>query len=87
MINTIDKEFRCPRCGSFKFGSIMLPDNSLERLCHGCHRFTWGERDDWKYFRLTRSALEAKIVVLEECNIKLASQVLGLGGSIRWRDK
>lgn len=63
--NPFDREFHCPKCGSSHFGSSMLSDNSLERLCHGCYRFTWNEREDDKYFRLTRSVLEAKLEALE----------------------
>lgn len=57
-----DLVFKCPDCGGSAFGSMAVdladPSGPLERFCHGddakdgragC-RFSWHERDDWKYF-------------------------------------
>ncbi len=53
-----DQTFRCPTCGSTCFGSwgdAADPRRPMQRSCHGrigaqnC-RFTWPEKDDWKYF-------------------------------------
>jgi len=55
----IRTKFRCPACGGSAFGSRGVPPN-LERCCHGddagdgrhgC-RFSWHERDDYKYFHV-----------------------------------
>ncbi|SDW96572.1 hypothetical protein SAMN05421681_103352 [Lysobacter enzymogenes] len=59
--------FVCPRCGDSKFGSMMLPDESLRRTCHGdidgkgpCF-FTWHESDDHLYCFVPLRFLEAAL--------------------------
>lgn len=49
--------FKCPKCGSTQFGSVMNDDGSLTRSCHGYVRtnivractFSWHQKDDRKY--------------------------------------
>lgn len=48
----------CPNCGDTKFGSLLQPDGSLIRSCHGSEnaetpcRFKWPQSDDHKYFHV-----------------------------------
>lgn len=67
-----DMTFHCPKCGSTSFGSSFESgmDGPMTRYCHGgsctnsrC-KFTWLEKDDWKYMtvdgkKLGREAFEA----------------------------
>ncbi len=46
-------KFRCPRCGSRKFGTSFLPPPTTTH-CHGdagC-RFSFPDPDRWRYFEL-----------------------------------
>jgi hypothetical protein len=46
-----NRKFKCPDCGSSKFGSEMQQGRKLKRICHGplCW-FEFPESDDKKYF-------------------------------------
>ncbi len=49
-----DLQFKCPKCGSFMFGSSTNSDGSLTRNCHGNEKwkceFEFHESEDGKYF-------------------------------------
>jgi hypothetical protein len=67
----IDLTFKCPECGGSSFGSwtdddSQNPDAKWTRCCHGddaqdgrhgC-RFTFPEKDDWKYFLCNGKKIE-----------------------------
>lgn len=65
------RKFRCPRCGGSAFGSLILPDGSLERICRSDDArdndgrrncgFTWNERDDWRYMHPTGERMPSAV--------------------------
>lgn len=57
--------FRCPCCGSSKFGSMQgeTQDDPMIRFCHGLNGqqhcgFSWPEADDWKYMLVDGAKLD-----------------------------
>ena len=73
-----DLSFRCPTCDSTCFGSWVDPDDPkkpMQRSCHGrigqhnC-RFTWSEKDDWKYLLVDGVKLDVMEYAAVEANIR-----------------
>lgn len=61
-----DIQFKCPKCGSFMYGSSLNSDGTWTRHCHGNEMWlcdlTFHESDDDKYFIKSKDGEKMNVI-------------------------